>query len=91
MSLVKIANFCSLCGHSLGFRWLQKKADTVLDSLETFTALQYILGQLSRLDDCNRSLAIGYRPGDIIMVATTLVQAAVIGARKASLKRIWTI
>ena len=44
----------------------------------------YSLGQLCLV--YNQILAIGYRPGDVIVVATSLVEAAVSGMRKTGIK-----
>ena len=44
--------------------------------------LQYFMGRLSRLDICNRLSVINYQPGDVIMVATSLAEAAMFGMRK---------
>ena len=46
--------------------------------------VQYFLGRLSRP-------VIGYRPGDVNMAATSVVEAAAFGTRKTGIKRIRTI
>ena len=48
--------------------------------------IQYFLGWLSRPDVCNWLSDVGYRPDDVIMVATSLVQAQAIGAWKIIIK-----
>ena len=48
--------------------------------------IQYFFGWLSRLDVCKWLSDVSYRPGDIIKAATSLIQAAAIGARKNGIK-----
>ena len=52
--------------------------------------VQYFLGWLSPLDICNQLLVISYRPGEVIMAPTSLVEAAAIRMRKTGIKCIWT-
>ena len=53
--------------------------------------LQYFLGRLSQPDICNWLSVINYQPGDVIMAATSLAEAAAFGTRKTGIKHIQMI
>ena len=47
--------------------------------------IQYFLGRLSQPVICNQSSVIGYQPEDVIMAATSPVEAAAFGTRKTGI------
>ena len=53
--------------------------------------IQNFLGWLSRPDICNQLSVINLQPGDVIMAATSLAEAAAFGTRKTGTKCIRTI